>query len=121
MSDRDAVERVARYLDDWTDEDLPPTYRGNKDAHLGRMAARELRALLAENDKLRELLWLRHGCGGLYGDDGEMQCGRCILDFKRDPVEVIEERWRSAGERAVRAALAAADGPRSGPPENGAE
>jgi len=59
---------------------------------------------------LRRLLWLRHGCGihALYGDDGEMQCSTCCIDFKRDPVEEIEERWRSAGERAVRAALAAA-------------
>jgi len=37
----------------------------------------------ADMRKLRELLWLRHGCVGLYGDDGEMQCGACLLDFKR--------------------------------------
>ena len=46
---------------------------------------------LEENKKLRELLWIRHGCSfaSLYGDDGEMQCGNCLIDFKRDPVENI--------------------------------
>jgi len=46
--------------------------------------------LTAENAKLRELLWIRHGCNSLYGDDGEMQCGTCLIDFKRDPAEQIE-------------------------------
>ena len=41
---------------------------------------------------LRRVLWLSHGHNMLYGDDGEMQCGRCGLDFKRDPVQVIEQR-----------------------------
>jgi len=50
-------------------------------------------ALLSLNqDKLRELLWLRHGCpiAALYGDDGEMQCSKCGIDFKRMSVEQIE-------------------------------
>ena len=44
-----------------------------------------------ENMSLRKLLWLNHGCGfgALYGDDGEMQCHRCMLDFKRDSIEKI--------------------------------
>lgn len=40
-------------------------------------------------DELRRLLWLNHGHEGLYGDDGEMQCNRCPLDFKRATVEEI--------------------------------
>lgn len=49
---------------------------------------------------LRKLLWLRHGCEGLYGDDGEMQCGVCGIDFKRDTPNQIGARleaiaWRS--------------------------
>ena len=44
--------------------------------------------------ELRETLWLRHGCVGLYGDDGEMQCGSCMIDFKRRPLEEIKERLR---------------------------
>jgi hypothetical protein len=44
---------------------------------------------------LRMLLWLHHGHDGLYGDDGEMQCAKCGIDFKRDPVASIKERIRS--------------------------
>lgn len=42
--------------------------------------------------ELRRLLFLRHGCPSecLYGDDGEMQCGKCVIDFKRDSVQKIE-------------------------------
>lgn len=49
-----------------------------------------------DEHKLRELLWLRHGCSisALYGDDGEMQCGHCLIDFKRSPVAKIEDRFR---------------------------
>ncbi len=42
---------------------------------------------------LRRLLWLRHGHDGLYGDDGEMQCGHCRLDFLRNTALVIEESF----------------------------
>lgn len=59
---------------------------------------------------LRRLLWLRHGCrfSALYGDDGEMQCHACALDFKRDPIDRIKkaltrgpsaEDWRAAADR----------------------
>jgi hypothetical protein len=54
--------------------------------------AATVRATEAER-KLRQLLWLNHGCSinMLYGDDGEMQCSACMIDFKRDPVEKIEK------------------------------
>lgn len=41
---------------------------------------------------LRKLLWLNHGCTFLYGDDGEMQCGKCLIDFKRDDPKLIERK-----------------------------
>lgn len=45
--------------------------------------------------EVRKQLWLTHGCGisCLYGDDGEMQCGRFIpaIDFRRDPEAAILE------------------------------
>ncbi len=43
--------------------------------------------------KLRELLWIRHGCqiDASYSDDGEMQCGNCCIDFKRDSIDKIEK------------------------------
>lgn len=44
---------------------------------------------------LRTLLWLRHGClpSALYGDDGELQCSNCMIDFNRMSAEQIEHRW----------------------------
>lgn len=49
-----------------------------------------------ENRKLRFLLWLNHGCSFpvLYGDDGEMQCNKCMIDFKRNSVEEIEDLFK---------------------------
>ncbi len=50
---------------------------------------------MTENQILRKLLWLRHGCSAhaLYGDDGEMQCHTCGIDFKRARAEYIERRF----------------------------
>jgi len=55
--------------------------------------------LEAENSILRRLLWLRHGCPfpALYGDDGEMQCNVCMLDFKRDSAKRIERKFQEIG------------------------
>lgn len=65
---------------------------------------------LVSNEKaLRELLWLRHGCAGLYGDDGEMQCGVCLIDFRRDSVESIVKRFRDIGLQKLAEALARND------------
>lgn len=55
--------------------------------------------LKEENKELRELLWLRHGCSihKLYGDDGEMQCHHCQIDFKRDNAEKISRIFTKIG------------------------
>ena len=54
-------------------------------------------ALEAGLTVMRRLLWLHHGHVGLYGDDGEMQCGTCLIDFKRSTPTEIEaaffRRW----------------------------
>lgn len=42
--------------------------------------------------RLRVRLWASHGHDGLYGDDGELQCSRCGLDFKRADFEDILNR-----------------------------
>lgn len=49
-----------------------------------------------DENEVREDLWLNHGHGynALYGDDGEMQCAKCGLDFKRMELSLI--RWRLA-------------------------
>ena len=56
-----------------------------------------------DNDILRELLWLRHGCEitSLYGDDGQMQCGLCMIDFKVDSAESIKNRWESVYKKKL--------------------
>jgi len=48
---------------------------------------------MEENKILRRLLWQNHGCpvNALYGDDGEMQCHACVIDFLRMPAERIEQ------------------------------
>ena len=50
--------------------------------------------LKVENKILRTLLWKNHGCScsALYGDDGELQCNQCMIDFKRDSVYEIEAK-----------------------------
>ncbi len=47
-----------------------------------------------EDQRIRMKLWLLHGCGIhiLYGDDGEMQCNSCLLDFLRDPWKKILDK-----------------------------
>ena len=44
--------------------------------------------------ELRRLLWIYHlkHTNHLYGDDGEMQCPVCRVDFKRDSVRFIGKR-----------------------------
>ncbi len=51
------------------------------------------------NKDLRQLLWLRHGCNitSLYGDDGEMQCNKYLIDFKRDTPGSIKKRFTQPG------------------------
>lgn len=41
--------------------------------------------------ELRREWWLNHGHSGLYGDDGEMQCGRCPADFLRQPLDELRK------------------------------
>jgi hypothetical protein len=44
-----------------------------------------------ESRELRMLLWAHH-CNHypyLYGDDGELHCAKCMVDFKRDDVSDI--------------------------------
>jgi len=43
--------------------------------------------------RIREYLWLTHGHGLGYGDDGEMQCSRCEhWDYKRTPLDILVEQ-----------------------------
>lgn len=52
------------------------------------------------NHAIRLHLWMNHGHIGMYGDDGEMQCGACMAfggcDFKRATFEEIFTWLRAA-------------------------
>lgn len=45
---------------------------------------------------VRRMLWIGHGCQGVYGDDGEMQCNNAslhgFLDFRRQPLDELKEK-----------------------------
>lgn len=70
-----------------------------------RAEVARLRGELAEIEhKYRQALWLRHGHTALYGDDGEMQCAECHLDFKRDTLMAIELRLIDNSKSALKAA-----------------
>ena len=82
----------------------PGGYRLRPESETRQLFEAELQKKEDEISLLRKYLWLRHGCDGLYGDDGEMQCNRCRIDFKRDSVRQIVERLDAiALERASRA------------------
>ena len=59
----------------------------------------------------RRLLWLRHGCPreALYGDDGEMSCGRCCIDFARMTPSEVEGMWWKEIKRSLAAAAPVPD------------
>lgn len=56
-------------------------------------------ALRAENNKLRVLLFhARCGVGhATYGDDGELQCSTCGIDFRRMSAEDMQKRFTEIG------------------------
>ena len=70
---------------------------------------REVKKLsFMNNDELilRNLLWLNHGhVDCLYGDDGEMQCNKCLIDFKRDAPEQILKRFQEINKPYIADAL----------------
>lgn len=59
--------------------------------------------LAKENKTLRSLLWLRHGCesSAKYGDDGEMQCNQCGIDFKRMLASDISKVFYGMNKREI--------------------
>ncbi len=62
--------------------------------------------------KLRMLLAINHGCGciDMYTDDGELSCPTCRVDFKRDSVEMIEEKFAALAAKLMKEFAESADG-----------
>lgn len=61
--------------------------------HCSAYLNKSLEDLKKENKELRVLLWLRHGCNspGLYGEDGDLRCRDCKIDFRRASIEAISQ------------------------------
>jgi hypothetical protein len=57
-------------------------------------------ALRKTEMRLRYIMWMRHGHSGVYGDDGEMQCGDCAKfgcwDYKNAPMEEVSRAYELA-------------------------
>ncbi len=65
-----------------------------------RLAIQKGDVVISEDEMmLRRMIWLNHECGitYLYGDDGEMQCSVCMIDFKRDTVVSIYNTFEKIG------------------------
>ena len=90
MSDKPTIEELEAILD-------------GKEVKIEILPTGEIKEVeKRKNEKtLRYWLWLKHGHTELYGDDGEMQCQRCMLDFKRDSVERISEVFNAQAEKAM--------------------
>jgi hypothetical protein len=74
----------------------------------------------AERDALRKEWWANHGfafhgtSAVLYGDDGELQCSACGIDFKRDDIEDIRLRIEAIAKARMLAAPSPTGGPQHG-------
>jgi hypothetical protein len=55
----------------------------------------DLERSISEEMTLRRLLWVHHECPphARYGDDGEMQCSSCLIDFRRISIKRLEEKF----------------------------
>lgn len=69
---------------------------GTLKKYLDREIKKKYPGYVSEEDKVRAFMWVNHGCAAgslaLYGDDGEMQCNNCFIDFKREPIDEIMKK-----------------------------
>ena len=102
-----AKEIAERFRDFFSAHNIDPeecSFSGQEAIdNLVKNLTRNIDAALDEEGKpWRRLLWLRHGCEqiALYGDDGEMQCNKCMLDFRRMTASEIDDHFLDAGQKA---------------------
>ena len=69
--------------------------------------------LQEENRILRHLLAMAHDNEKhrIYGDDGELQCSVCWVDFVRDPAQDIKRKIEEAGMRELQRLVVAGEWP----------
>lgn len=116
---RDAVSQCEELAQRSKIDDIEITELRQKNAYLRDRppgGVWDSAAALAKEHILRRLLWLRHDkhcCAGpaLYGDDGEMQCKVCGIDFKRMTPAEIENRFTEQGVAKLAALQAKAENP----------
>lgn len=108
------ADRLERELEKkeqaWAGCALQDIKRGDEWKARAGSAEGKLERVNDDNDNLRRLLWLRHGCpwAALYGDDGKLDCNKCVIDF-RAPVDEIAGRFTELGNRALADSRAIAD------------
>ena len=75
---------------------------------------RQYKALQEVEHEIRRYLWASHGHDGLYGDDGELQCSKCIPfgmhDYKREPLRKVIETVQAVNFQRNMLELQAAGG-----------
>lgn len=81
--------------------------------HVTENPVDEIERLKADNRKLRYLLARQHDSVRhmIYGDDGELQCSVCWIDFRRDPVAEIERKLYESGMRELQRMVDAGEWP----------
>lgn len=70
-----------------------------QDSHPDCAGGRETERYCLEQE-VRHLMWIHHGHQGIYGDDGEMQCGECskygCWDYRNAPLAEVREAYQMA-------------------------
>ena len=91
MKTEEFLEELAKNLDQRVFRTVDKVYC--EASIVQEFAKHENKELIEENRKLRIFMWINHNirCGlhTLYGDDGDMQCSNCGIDFKRWKVDDI--------------------------------
>lgn len=82
---------------------LCPVHGSKRLSEIAKTAAEavgDYQQIQLEVIRLRNLLWQGHKCTimmnrtNLNGADGEMKCTFCNIDFRRDPINTLEDQMR---------------------------
>ena len=85
---------------------LCPVHGVHRFSEIGKIASEAIsdyQSTQLEVIRLRNLLWQGHKCTimmnrtNLHGADGEMKCTFCEIDFRRDPIDLLENQMREKG------------------------
>lgn len=78
-----------------------------------RELVEQYQSINEENKVFRRLLAMAHDSEKhrIYGDDGELQCSACWIDFVRDSAQDIQRKLEEAGMRELQRAIAAGEWP----------